>query len=194
MDSLSEVSLEEFKEVLKSNEADYLKTIYVVLLIGLLLIVLLLFLAFKDQSNNQFDKSMLKIINIFTMINFLLMIAMFFLGKIITIKQYSRKNLKKAVHRTFEYIDGRPIETKPAEKCLKIIRISSLLQLFGWEGSAFFGIFVILLSRILGTNQNTAIYYFNLLTILPLLIYVKATFPTEERLLEIFRTKFKQSI
>ena len=194
MNSLSEVSLTEFKEALKPETIRVWEIIYLFLAISVLLFAAIVLAVLPNQPNELTGSGILNVVGIMTWINFALLVVMIFVGKYISEKQYSKENLQNAVNKNFTDKGGRIFATTPAEKCLAIIRTSSILRLATLESSAFFGIVIILLLKTNGEGQNAPIYYINIVSVLPLLIYVISTFPTAERLLEIFQTKFQQGL
>jgi hypothetical protein len=194
MESLSEVTLEEFRESVKPEDVRVLKIIFSTMALGVISFGFIIILLNTNQSQIQPDNDILSTLNIMTWFNMIFTIFMIFIGKYISEKQYSRSNLQKAINKNFKNSKGVIVDMTPARKCIAIIRISSILRLATLESPAFFGLVAVFLLTTNGENRIAPIYYLNFLTALPILFYIAVNFPTSAKIMEIFKTKIQTSI
>ena len=131
--------------------------------------------------------------NILSGVNVLMAMTMPMVGWIISSKQLSAARLQGAVTQEFRNEKGQLISTSPADKCIMLIRTSSILQLATLEGSAFLGLAVCLIVTTEGVAQAEPAYLFNMATCLPLFGFIVATFPTRASFTNIFETKIQNN-
>lgn len=90
--------------------------------------------------------------------------------------------------------DTPPEEVEQCMKtCLAMIRQAVIIRLALFEGPAFFGIVVFLLGGIEGIAMDAPLLWLNLVTPLIMLVLVAATFPSRQRLEDLFRYKILAS-
>jgi len=194
MVSLSEVSLNEFRESLKQKDVRSIQIIYFAIAMGVLSFMLIIYVLYLKQGVVEPNNEILSVLNIMTWFNLLLTFSMIYIGKFVSERQYSKSSLEKAVYKKFPGQILRNVNFTPAQKCLMIIRTASIIRLAALEAPAFFGLVTLILWVFNGEVHNAPIYLVNLLSTVPLFVYVIVNFPNKEKLVEIFQSKIQGSV
>ena len=194
MVSLSEVSLNDFRESLKPKDIRSIQVIYFAIAMGVLSFMFIIYVIYLKQGVVEPNDEILSVLNIMTWFNLLVTFSMIFIGKFVSDRQYSKTNLEKAVYKKFPGQILRNVNFTPAQKCFAVIRTASILRLATLEGPAFFGLVTLILWVFNGEVHNAPIYLVNILSTVPLFAYVIVNFPNKEKLVEIFQTKIQGSM
>jgi hypothetical protein len=194
MVSLSEVSLNEFRESLKPADVRNIQIIFFAIAMGVLSFGFIIFVIYLKQGVVEPNNEVLSVLNIMTWFNLIVTFSMIYIGKFVSERQYSKTNLEKAVNKKFPGQILRNVNFTPAQKCLMVIRTASILRLATLEGPAFFGLVTLILWVFNGQVHNAPIYLVNILSTVPLFAYVIFNFPNKEKLIEIFQNKIQGSI
>jgi hypothetical protein len=194
MTSLSEVSLAEFKEAMIPSNIRVSQIIYFAMTAGVSVFLLIIFIIYLRQDNIAPNYEMTSTLNIMSVTNIFITISMLFIGKIVSNRPYSKSNLENAVYRDYDDKNGNPLNLTPAQKSIAIIRSASILRLATLQSPAIFGLVTIYLVVVNGICNSSPIYFVNALSTLPFFIYIVFTFPTYERLEEIFKNKIQSAI
>ena len=194
MNSLSEVSLFDFKKALDQTSVRISQIIFIGLTTGVVLFSFVDFMASPQNNNAAYHKEMLPFLNIMSIINFVITVSSMMLGKFISDREFSESNLQRAVKRDYTDKQGHSLNLTPAQKCVSVIRTASIIRLASMEGAAFFGLVTMMEVVQSGIGIIEPIYYANILSILPLFIYVVTNFPNGERIEEIFQKKIQKTL
>jgi hypothetical protein len=192
MQSLSEVSLSDFKQALDQKSVRVSQIIFFGLAAGVVLFSFAVGFLYLNQKNNVYNPDMIQTVNLMSLLVAVAAVSSLTIGKILFEKQFSRDNLASAASRDFMGQDGSSLNLSPAQKCLFIIRTASIIRMATMEGAAFFGLATTMNVVLTGIGSVEPLYYLNMLSVLPLLAYVVVNFPTAEKLEETFKTKIQK--
>lgn len=191
--SLSEVSLSDFKQALTQEQIRTLQIIFSMMAAGVLLFAFIVLLAHLYRASMFSDPSWIQGMNVMSIVNAAVAIIAFASGKLVADKQFSDSNLAKAVAKNYTNREGNSMNLTEAQKCVMIIRIAFIIRIATMEQAAFFGLIATLVAITNGVGIVEPIYFLNAVSALPVLIYIAINFPSSERLEEIFITKIKKS-
>jgi hypothetical protein len=99
--------------------------------------------------------------------------------------QFRRARRTRALQRPVGM--GAPVEDSPAGRCFVLIQQATMLRLALLEGAALFGLVVCVIGVLGGVLHRYPLYWVNSVSALIMLGTVVATFPTRERLEQVFR-------
>lgn len=190
--SLSNVSLIEFREALTSPAVRISQIISFAMAAGVVVYLGVLAIIGLGQDPSIPDPGARATTDMLTIVNFIFMVSAWSIAKLIGERPYAEANLQDAANREFRHRSGEILASSPAEKCLVIIRTADILRLALLEGSAFLGLTTLTIA-IAGRQLNSVpLYWINIAPAVVLLLYVARTFPTRERLEEIFAAKIQK--
>jgi hypothetical protein len=189
MNALSQISNLEFKKVLTPTNIRVLRTIYFGLAAGAFAFGLVILIVYFQLPNKEYDEAMTPTLNILTILNVVFVITSIFLGKYLYDRQFN--TIAPEIQKSSSFANNTVTNNfSIAEKCLATIRTASIIRLAQLEGSAFLGLVVTMLAVQRGAGNFQPMYFLNALSVLPLFIFIIATFPNADRLEEIFNDKF----
>ena len=194
MNSLSEVSLFDFKKALDQASVRVFQIIFIGLTAGVVVFSFVVFIVSLQNNNAMYNNEMIPLLNVISIINFVIAISSIMIGKFISDRQFSESTLQSAVKLDYTDKQGSSLNLTPAQKCVSVIRTASLIRLATMEGAAFFGLITTMQVVQNGIGIIEPIYYANILSILPLFIYVVTNFPSVERIEEIFQKKIQKTL
>lgn len=193
MQSLSEVSLVEFREALTPTSVRTSQIIHVALGAGVLVFFSCVLFIYSHQPIVQPDESEVSFVNVLTLVHLVFAMAAIFAGKLLAHQQFSESNLQQAVSRDFTDKQGEITANTSAEKCVLVIRTASILRLATLEGAAFFGLTVTMVAVMNGVLPADPVYFCNLASVIIVLAYIATTFPTADRFESIFQSRIRKS-
>ena len=193
MQSLSEVSLQEFQKELTPQAVRAFKIIYSALALGVLFFSFIIFILYTKHINRDAAVNELSYFNILSLINAILIIATITGSKLFYNLQFSMKNLQNYVTKNFNNASGNPLPLTPAQRCLSLIRSAGIMRLAVLESSAFCGLVFTLLAVQTGAAFLSPVYLLNALSIIPMLVAIAVTFPSADKLEGIFESKIKNT-
>lgn len=191
MQSLSEVSLQEFQKELTPLAIRTFRIIYSALAAGVLFFLLIIFIMYTKHISLEANIDDLSYFNTLSLVNAVLIIVTFISSSFFYNRQFSKKNLQNSVTKDILDPKGNQLNLTPAQKCLSLIRTAAIIRIAPLEGSAFFGMVFTLLAVQNGVADLSPVYLLNALSVIPMLITVAATFPSTERLEKIFEEKIQ---
>jgi hypothetical protein len=192
MQTLSETSLTDFRNALTPATLQTLRVISLGLAMGLLAfgaVVLVLSLQQERPGSTEDEQLM----NILTAGVFGFAIVIVLTGRVVADRQYSEANLQYAA-RAINGVgtDGLRV-TSAGDQCLAIIRSTVIIRLALAEAVGYSGLVVTLVGVMTGGVYSRPAYLVNLVYPLMALVYITSTFPTAERLEEIFTRRIQKT-
>lgn len=148
MQSLSEVTLADFRQALNQNAINVMRVIYIGLATGAIFIAygfLSMYTRHQPQTNEILNT---RPIDTLTIIHLIFALIAIFIGKVFANLQFRESNLIKWVTRDPVNRSGKIVIFTPAQKCLMLIRISSIIRLGFLEFAAFFGLAALMIAVI----------------------------------------------
>lgn len=189
MESLAEVDEKDFEDALRQDpqHVRMLRILYMAFGGGVLLfaaIVIGLFYTSVGNAEGERHGIVRLLSSVHLPMALGLWLAAFMSGNFF----YSPGNLKRAVNMSMSTLSGR--DPTPAQKCLFVIRMAIILRTALLEGVALFGIVICLLGANSGALRENPIYWLNLSSTGVLVLSLALTFPSHQRLIELFRYRF----
>ncbi len=189
MDSLSDVTLEQFRPALTDTAVRTFQVIQGAIGAGIVFFFVILIVS--QSAPVQADGDSVELVKIMTAINAFIAAGVYFASNILFNTMFSEKRLQEAVTKTFYNQQRQPI-TDPAEKCLAQIRTAVIVRLALWEAPALFGLVICMIGSMNGVIHEHPFYWINLIPSLIHVGLVVMTFPNRERLEEIFTAKISR--
>ncbi|MBI2620428.1 MAG: hypothetical protein HYW57_10135 [Ignavibacteriales bacterium] len=194
MNSLSEVSIIQFQHALTSEKVRTFQVIHLGLGLGVFGFgLVVLYLWFVQGADHQPGPPDVELIQIMSIVHAAFAVSLIFLSSFLYEKQFRPERLRTLATQPLRTPEGNQVED-PVEKCLSIIRTGIILRLAMLEAAAFFGLVVCTIAALNGVLVQNTEYAFNAITPLFFLMVVIMTFPTAQRLEEIFRAKITASV
>jgi uncharacterized membrane protein len=194
VNSLSEVSLFDFKKALDQTSVRISQIIFIGLTASVVVFSFIVFMVSQQNNNVVYNKEILSTLYVMSIINLVITVSSIIVGKYISDRQFSESNLQSAVKRDYKDKQGNSLNLTPEQKCLSVIRTASIIRLATMEGAAFFGLVAMMQVVQSGIGIIEPVYYANILSILPLFIYVVTNFPNAERIEEIFKKRIQKTL
>ncbi len=191
--SLSEVSLSDFKQALTEGSVRVLQIIFLALAAGILVFGFAIILLVSHRAPAVVDSSLLSIMNTMSILNIAFAAVAIAAGKFISDRQFSEANLAGAVTKSFRNKAGASLDLSPAQRCLAVIRIAFILRVALMEMAAYLGLAVTMMAAVNGIGAIEPAYFMNAATTLPVLAYILINFPTAEKIEEVFKAKIQKS-
>ena len=185
-----QLSLEEFRKQLKPQQVRVFQIISLALGTGVFLFFLIVLGTYwgSSETPGTQESSNLSVIKILTLVHILeagfLYILSFFLYRFLVSQQQLKKILKTPPPA------GVDPATPPEGRCIGIILTGTLIRLAMFEGTALFGLITCLLGATDGTLRQYPVYWLNLFSLVFMILFVLVTFPTRQRLEDIFQARF----
>jgi len=194
MNSLSEVSFIEFQKALTPEKVRSFRVIHLGLGLGVFgFSLVLLYLWFVQGADQSAVPSDVDLIVIMSGVHAVLAMTLGSLSVILYKKQFRSGRLKELAAAPLRTPEGEQVED-PVEKCLSLIRIASILRLAMLEAVALFGLIVCTIAVVNGVLPEHSMVALNAVSPAGFLLFVLASFPTAERIGEMFRTNIAQSV
>ncbi len=187
--SLSNLSITEFKTALTPERVRVGMIIQGVLAAGALLFffTILAVSSLNQQSSSiEIDLDQLTYMTIACLLFF---VVDFAVGHFLYHSKFKPERLEAAYSSDLKDQNGNIIPASPAEKAVSLIRTSMFIRTALFEGAAFFGLAILMISAQQGALNTVPWIWLNVLPLLVLLIWVLITFPTANRLVSIFEVK-----
>ncbi len=194
MRSLSEISSIEFSNRLKPEQLRIGMIIQATLGLGtLFFFAVILYFAFLEQSKIV-NSEILDFLTTLTIVNIAFFVVLGSVGQFIYHSCFSAKRLETAYSNDLHDREGNPIAATPSEKAISVIRVAVLIRTALFEGSAFLGLVVLMTAATNGFLSSVDWLWINALPFLVNLIIIVFTFPTRNRVLNIFENSIKGNI
>jgi hypothetical protein len=194
MRSLSEISSIEFSNSLKSEQLRVGMIIQATLGLGtLFFFAVVLFCTFIEQSK-IIDPEILDYLKTLTIVNIVFFVVLSSVGQFIYHSSFSAKRLETAYSNDLHDREGNPIAATPTEKAIIAIRTAMLIRTALYEGSAFLGLAVLMMAATNGFLFSVDWLWINALPFLVHLIIIVFTFPTRNRVINIFENNIKGNL
>jgi hypothetical protein len=191
MRSLTEVSQKDFEATLLPGDVRMLQIAQIVLAMGIVVfaVVVVVLPTTRAPQAGEPDFQMAQVLSLVTAI---LTVTSWALAAFIPGVFLSPRRLEKAVDRPFCGRDGQPIDS-PAGKCVALIRSVWVMRLTVLEAPALLGLITCLLAASNGAINAQPIYALNGTPAALFLVFAAATFPTRQRLIDVFRVRFTEA-
>ena len=193
MNSLSNITSTEFRTALTPERVRIGMFIQAFLAGGALIFFLAVLLVGMINQPNALYAIDLELLTTMTFACALFFLLTFIIGHFVYNMQFKSERLESAYSSDLKDKNGNIISASPAEKAVSLIRTSMLIRTALLEGSAFFGLAVLLVGAQQGAIISYSWIWINALPLLVLIIWVIVTFPTSSRLEKIFETKIIKS-
>jgi len=190
VESLSEVDIQDFDAALSPSQVRPPQLIAAGMALGVVVLggIVVFFHTQELLDREGFQSLSLPLIQILTGVHFVVFCGCYLAGMLLYNTQFSRTRLSKAAQRVYKDTRGQPV-TSPAGKCLAIIRTAIILRLALLDAAANFGLATCLLAAMGGVLSEHPEYWANAATGVFLIAYVLVTFPTPDRVRNIFLDK-----
>ncbi|MBI2427470.1 MAG: hypothetical protein HYV29_01485 [Ignavibacteriales bacterium] len=176
----STLSRSEFEQTLTQRRVTSLSIIYAALIVGILTFAVI---AFAIPGNSQHsDEGSMDILLLLSGVHAFTALTMYSVVPII---------LKQLLN--IEKIQASAAAAPPAEKVLAAIQSAHIIRMAMYEGAAIFGLIICLLTSLWGHAATNPELLLNGLSAFFFLVMSAATFPTKERLLNIFSEYFERT-
>ena len=187
MESLSDVTVEEFEAALTPERLRPLQMIQAACGFGVVAFGAILGVLLTQQSATAQPGNM-QVIQILSVLN-----AAWFVGSHMTASVlyglfFSPARLARAAQGEMRGPDGQGLHS-PAEKCIVLIWIATILRLAVLESSAVIGFVACLFAIQFGVIRDHPEYWANFATCVLFLGYAAFTVPSRERLRDVFLTR-----
>jgi len=187
MNSLREVSIDEFRSVLTDGEIRTLQVIHLAMPVGVMVFGFVV--GMMVQTNSPLAN--IELITMLSAVHGMVAFGAYAAANFIYQSQFTDDRLQQAISKTFYYQRRRPYQqpiTSEAGKCLAIMRTATIVRLAMMEMPGLFGLVVCFLAALNGVIQVNAWYWLNAITALIFVGFVGITFPNKEKLEQIFQT------
>lgn len=191
MISLSEVNSAEFEIALTPESIRTSQLIYSALMLGVMAFVTAVLLTYNYRDTSQEIHDATDLVNLLSIAHIVMALGAYGAAKFLYDTQFKPEHLASALRRELRDAWGKNIAVSPAEKCVALIRTASIIRLALLEGAAFFGLMTCMVGVTSGVMSSHPEYWLNLVTTAIMTYFTYATFPTRERLLQIFEEKIK---
>jgi len=182
-----QLSLEEFRKHLQPQRVRALQIIYIALgtfLCVFCLIVLTVYFVIRETgAMKEPDVDLLKILTI-------VYICVTCMEYLVGFGMYQYFINKGKLKQSISMLSGEQAESKPEKVCLGLIATGTILRSASCEGVALFGLIICLVGSLNGTLQQYPIYWLNLFSFVFMILYLLTTFPTRQKLEDIFQRRF----
>jgi hypothetical protein len=186
----SDVSRSQFEQAVTPGNLRVSQIIYVALGAGPFLFLLGVLFLYAVGPHRDPDPSAFSTANMLSALNALLVIVLPYLGATLSSKAFSYP----AIRDRFADISSGQVDVDPnlvVERCLSIIRSASIIQLATLEACAFAGLSITIELTTQAVSTAEPIYLLNLASCIPLYLYAVTTFPTKDRLADVFVTRIQ---
>ncbi len=193
MNSFSQLTTTEFRAALTPTTIRTGMIIQTALASGAVLFFgAIMLVAFSTDHVFPTEES-LQVLVPLTAISVVFLATAFVLGSMLYNSRFSESNLQNAVTMDVIGPDGQPHNATLAERAVNVIRTAMLIRTALLEGASFFGLAGMMIAATKGTLFAVPWVWVNVVPLVVLIIFVVLTFPTPERLEEIFETRIKRS-
>ncbi len=187
MNDATKIKFSDFEQSLTPEMIRTIKIIQGTLGSGVILFALVIYVisqlpSFKNQTA---DSSILSILPILTGVHLIFGIVALIASRFV---------FKSIVNESKVHSFGTGLTANPSlanqsigEKCLTVIKIGIIMRSAMFEGVAFFGLVICLLGVLGGVLKSNPIYLINTISALLYIVYTIWTFPSKEKLEEIFK-------
>lgn len=187
MESLSEVTLEEFEAELAPAQLRPLQIVYVacaqwLLAIGAVLAILEVQGLLRPPDRSSGVGSLAIVLTLATLATFC---VLHWLAHWLSARQLSPERLARAARGEWYPVLG-PAARSPAGACLNLIRKTLFLRLVCYDAAATLGVAALVAAGILGALREHPVLWLNLLPAAALLGHIVFAFPTRGRLRALF--------
>ena len=183
-----QLNVEEFRKQLQPQRIRVLQIIYIALAAGVFIFFLIVLGAYyvTSRETGEIKEADVYLIRTFSIVHVCVTIMLYSSGFIflqpVVNKRKSRNNTS--------LFPGKTQEIPPEKICCEFIATRAIIRVAALEGASLFGLIVCLLGSMNGTLRQHPIYWLNLFSFVILILYVLVTFPTRQRLEDIFQRRF----
>lgn len=185
MPSLSEVDIAQVEERLTPGRLRVFQIVHVVLAVGIMsfLVMLLFFFGLgSDLGRSEASPTAMEALSIaMIVLTGLALIG----GQAMYRRLFSAKRLERFATEPMR--DKSRVIDDPAEKCLMIVQQATVVRAAIFDAAAFFGVVVAMVGMMQGTLFMHPIFILNALPAFIQLLFLGATFPTRDRVLNLVR-------
>ncbi len=192
MKSLKEFSVTEFESGLTPVKLLPLQVIQAALGMGTLLFSAILFIVGIGNTPPAPENTDFQVMQILSILHGVLAGTIATTSGWIYQMQFSSRRLELAASRPAAMPGGKTSDDA-VDQALGLIRTAWIIRLAMLEGAAMFGLTVCLLGVMNGTMAHAPEYALNAMTPLLFLFMIAATFPTHDRVVQIFRERIASS-
>jgi len=187
MDDLRNVTFDEFSKALTPQWLRNLRIIQSGLGSGVFVFCSVVFLLSSAPQSSQQPKNSVLLLSVLSFVHMMMAMGVYAASAVVYNMLFSDANLTRLSQK--KACPGKETVFSPAVQCLSLIFTASIVRLAMMEGAAFFGLVVCLLGVQWGVIETRGIYWGNLFSTVIFLAYVIYTFPTRERIEDIFKAK-----
>jgi hypothetical protein len=191
MNTLSEVSLENFRTVLTTKNVRSFQFMQLVYIPIILVFLFQVWLSYDMAKPPKYPTMVIALAEKMSLIHIIIFIVALILSKLLYDNKFSDANLIKMVTRVIKTKSGI-VQLTSAERCLRVIRLAIQTRSLLFMAAAITGI---VLTRVIidkGGLFIDTIYLYNLLSSIFMFVYIGLRFPTRERLENIFITRIQK--
>lgn len=185
-----QLSMEKFSKQLSQNQVLVFQVMSLAMGAGILVFLLIVlhvyFFNLTDtEPQEPPDSSVLKIL---TVVHILEAGIAYIVGFILYRHVVSRRRLLK--HAILPLSRGMNQRGSLEGNCAAAMFSGTVLRLAMYEGTALFGLVICLTGSLDGTLQHYPLYWLNLFSLVFMILFILITFPTRQKLEDIFRARF----
>jgi hypothetical protein len=183
---MKKISLADVQRVLTPQTVKSFQVIYFGIVSGATFLMgMILYLHFSGGEPQIASESSVAMVNRLTVMHFALLVVLLFLSRYIPAFFVSERRIGSMMESL-----GSADNADVAASLVAVMRTAKIMEIAVIEGPAFFGMVICLMAV---TNQVMAghpLYWINSVSYLVLVYRIYTDFPTRERVLEAFRSRF----
>lgn len=191
MHSLSAVSTTDFQRAVTPEKLRVTRIIFLGLAAGVVMFAGIVGLVYATGVAHRGAADMLGEFKLFSIINLAAAAVLAVTGRIAFGGQFSSSRLQNVANTEIRDTTGEIRSSSAAEKCVALIRTAWLVRLAIMEGAAFFGLMVTMDAVTSGIAFVEPLLMANMLSAVPLLLFVAVSFPTVERFTNVFESRIQ---
>ena len=191
MQSLAEVQLHNFQQALTPARLREMRTVYIALGAGVLVFGFVIWNISTVATGRAPAEDTLRMMMILSIVHAVFALSVYAVSNFIYNLQFRPSRLERSAQEGVYDPRSRRVLEDPAVNSLMIIRVAAIIRLALLEGVAFFGLAICMMGVKNGVMEIQPAYWLNALSAVVMLAFVAATFPTRERVEEIFRRKIQ---
>ena len=191
MNSLTEVTLTQFQSALTAQNIRVFQIIHGTIALGVAAFMGVVFFLYSTQGatgDSRDLKDAYDLIKVLTLAHIMLAAGVYTVARVIFNMLLGPSALQGGMIKEIKDTQGRII-TNNGEKILAMMRTALIVRLAMLEAPALFGLVICLIAVTNGTIYQTSLIWLNAVTALILIGFVILTFPSKEKLEEIFNSR-----
>jgi hypothetical protein len=184
---MRKITITDVQQVLTPQTVKSFQVIYFGIASGATFLMgMILYLHFSGGESQMASESSVVMVNRLTMMHFALLVALLFLSRYIPAFFVSEKRIGSMM-KSMEAADNADV----AASLVAVMRTAKIIEIAVIEGPAFFGMVICLMAVTNQVMSGHPLYWINTLSYLVLVYRIYTDFPTRERVLEAFRSRFQ---